>query len=129
MQQMVSLSLLKQNSTSERLQGVSWSTRVVEPSEPLLSALMNTIDSDPNVNVRIAAAEALYVFGDVPGVTDKLIHSLSQQTSPLVQITVIDLLAGIQEKKSIEALRSLIENQDVNPTVKEHAENRIKDFM
>lgn len=128
MQQTVALSLLKETSTSDRLEGVSWSTHVDHPSEPLLASLMNALNSDPNVNVRLAAVDALSLFADVPGVVDDLTHSLSQQTSPLVQVSLIDLLVSIKEKKSMEALREFIKSQDVNPTVKEHAENRIKEF-
>jgi anti-sigma factor RsiW len=128
MQQTVSLSLLKQSSSSERLQGVNISTQITEPSQPLLASLINTLNSDPNVNVRIAAVDALALFSNVPGVVEDLTYSLSQQESPLVQVSLIDLLAAIQEKKAIEALREFIKGQNVNPTVKEHAEDRIKDF-
>lgn len=128
MQQTVSLSLLKQSSSSERLEGVSISTQIAEPSQPLLATLMNALNSDPNVNVRLAVVDALALFSDVPGVVDDLTHSLSQQKSPLVQVSLIDLLAAIKEKKALEALRNFIKGQDVNPTVKEHAENRIKEF-
>jgi hypothetical protein len=128
MRQMMSLSLLKQSSGSERLQGVSLSSQVSEPSQPLLETLMNMLNTDPSVNVRLAAVDAMTVFGNVPGVLDKLTLSLARQESPLVQVALIDLLVIIQEKKAIEALRNFIETHDVNPSVKEHAENKIHEF-
>lgn len=128
MQQMMSLSLLKQSSGSERLQGVSLSSQISDPSQPLLKTLMNTLNTDPSVNVRLAAVDAMAVFGNVPGVADELTLSLARQESPLVQVALIDLLVIIQEKKAIDALRNLIKTQDVNPSVKEHAENKIQDF-
>ena len=128
MQQTVALSLMDKSSTSDRLQGVQWSAQVDDPSENLLASLIKALNNDPSVNVRLAAADALSLFADVPGVVEDLTYSLSQQTSPLVQVSIIDLLVSIKEKKSIDALREFIKSQNVNPTVKEHAENRMKDF-
>jgi anti-sigma factor RsiW len=129
MQQMVSLSLLKQDSSSERLRGVNWSTRVANPSDALLGSLTSTLQSDPNVNVRLAAVDALALFRDEPGVVDAATDALARESSPMVQIALIDLMTVIQERKALEALRAFIETQNVDPTVKEHAENRISDFM
>jgi anti-sigma factor RsiW len=128
MHQMVSLSLLGQDSSSDRLRGVNWSTRVAEPSDALLSSLRNTLGSDPNENVRLAAVDALALFRNEAGVVDALTQALTQETSPTVQVALIDLLIAIQEKKSLEALKNFIETKDAIPSVKEHAENRISDF-
>ena len=128
MQQLVSLSMLKQSSSSERLRAVSLSTEVDKPDPSLLNALTNTLNSDSNVNVRLAAVDALMLFSDQPGVLDQLILSLAHQKSPLVQVALIDLLIGIKEKKSLQALRALIQTQDVDPEVKKHAEDKMKDL-
>ena len=129
MQQMVSLSLLKQDSSTDRLRGVNWSTRIEEPSDALLASLKSTLRSDPNENVRLAAVDALAVFHNEPGVMDALTTALSQESSPMVQIALIDLMTVIQERKALDALRAFVEMQNINPTVKEHAEKRIGDFM
>jgi anti-sigma factor RsiW len=128
MQQMVSLSLLEQNSSSERLRGVNWAERVAEPSDELVNSLTHTLDSDPNPNVRLAAADALLRFRDQPGVLDAAVNSLSQETSPTVQIALIDLLIAIQEKKALEALKNYVQMQNIDPSVREHAESRITDL-
>jgi len=119
MRQMVTLSLLTQSSSSERLRGISLSTRLTDPPQPLLSALLNTLNSDPNVNVRLATVDALYLFSDNKPVRTALIQSLAHQTSPLVQIAVIDLLVAIREKSSLDALKKLLENDDLHQTVKQ----------
>ena len=129
MRQMVSLSLLNQPSSSERLRGVSWSYRVHQPAEQLLFALLNTLNSDPNVNVRLAAVDALYLFCDNEKTRNELIQSLAKQPSPLVQIALIDLLVEIREKKSLDALRNLIEDQKINQSVKQRAEWGIKQLI
>ena len=127
MQQMVSLSLLNEESSSDRLRGVNWSTRIAEPSRELLTTLTRTLDSDPNVNVRLAAVDALSLFRDEPGVVDALTTALSQESSPSVQIALIDLMKAIQERKALDALRRFIEMQNIDPEVKEHAQKQISD--
>ena len=63
MRQMVALSLMQEQSASERLRGVSWAMpRAVDDTE-VLSALLTTVNQDPNVNVRLAAVDALRIRG------------------------------------------------------------------
>ena len=128
MRQMFTLSLLNQSSSSERLRGVSWSTRVDRPDQSLLSALLNTLNADPNVNVRLAAVDALMLFSSRPSVRAALIESLSRQTSPLVQVAIIDLLVQIREKRSLDALRNLIQDEQVDPSVREYAQESIQEL-
>jgi len=122
MRRMVAISLLKQESPSERLQGVSLSYQLQRPNSEILTTLLNTLNYDPNVNVRLAAVDALYLFSDRPTVRQGLIESLTRQTSPLIQIAIIDLLVEIREKHSIQALKQLIENNHLNPDVRKRAE-------
>jgi anti-sigma factor RsiW len=129
MRQTVALSLLSQPSASERLQGISYSAAVRNPKAQTLAALVNTLNTDPNPNVRLAAAEALYLFRDQPGVRDCLTSSLAVQSSPLVQVALIDLLVEIREQRASEALKALIKNEKLNPDVKKLAEQGIKQLI
>jgi HEAT repeat protein/putative zinc finger protein len=122
MRQMVTVSLLKQQSASERLKGVSWSNQVMHPDPELLSALLQTLNYDPNVDVRLAAIDALYRFSSEPNVRKGLIETLPRQDSPLVQIAVIDLLVQLQERQSIDILKQLTRDQDINKVVRERAQ-------
>jgi len=126
MRQSMAVSLLDQPSAAERLRGVSWSSRVKQPNEETLRALLNTLNRDPNVNVRLAAAEALYLFYDHPIVKQGLIQSLSKQYSPLVQVALIDLIIEMRERRAIESLKQLIEENSLNPDVKQRAEEGIQ---
>jgi Putative zinc-finger/HEAT repeats len=122
MRRIVAVSLLKQPSPSERLMGVSWSSRVDRPGEEVIRALLETLNHDPNVNVRLAAVDALYLFYDHPEVKEGLIASVAGQTSPLVQISRINLLVEIRERRAVEALERLIRDEKLNPKVKKRAE-------
>jgi len=122
MRQLVTLSLLQQQSPSERLRGVSWSYRVGEPDAEVLSALLETLNHDPNVNVRLAAVDAFSRFSDQPAVRQGLIESLSKQRSPLIQIALIDLLIERRERLAVETFRQLKENELIDNAVRQRIE-------
>ena len=122
MRQMVTLSLLKQQSASERLKGVSWSSRVSQPDPEFISALMSTLNYDSNVDVRLAAIDALSRFAAYPDVRSGLVKSLPMQGSPLVQITMIDLLVQLHERQSIDVLKRIADDAGQNQYVRQRAE-------
>jgi hypothetical protein len=126
MRQQVALSLLSKPSASDRIQGVSYSTEVKNPSDTTLAALFKAVDSDPNPNVRLAAVDALYLFRDRPGVHESLVKSLSVQSYPLVQVALIDFLVEVRETRAVEALKKLIEAGELTPEVKKRAEQGLK---
>ena len=122
MRQLVALALMQQASASERLRGVQWSHRLAQPDEQVLSALLRALDSDPNVNVRLAAVDALEQFARNAQVKKGLLDSLPRQNSPLVQIELINLMVELQEKESVPVLRTLLQNSELNESVRERAE-------
>lgn len=118
---LVALSLLQQTSSSERLRGVSFSNRLSEPQPDVIEALTGTLNHDPNVNVRLAAIDALTRFANREGVRHSLLRSLPQQESPLVQIALIDLMVQLGDKGSVELLRALAVKPEIHPAVRERA--------
>ena len=66
MRQLVTLSLLQQQSATDRLRGVNWSYRAEPNDMEVLSALLETVNNDSSVNVRLAAVDALGSLGDSP---------------------------------------------------------------
>ncbi len=121
LRQMVALSLLQQQSASERLAGVSWSQRVRQPDEKVLGALVHALNFDPSVDVRLAAVDALSRFSSYSQIRQELIGSLPRQSSPLVQIALIDLMVEMGERQSAQVLRQLADDKNVNQTVRERA--------
>jgi hypothetical protein len=118
---LVALAMLQQRSPAVRLQGVAWSARVEHPDPEVLAALVDVLDSDPNVNVRLAAVDALATSLDVPMVRHGLLAALRQQTSPLVQIAVIDALVHLGERGAAEPFRQLRDDALLNPAVRDRA--------
>jgi hypothetical protein len=53
------------------------------------------------------------------------VKSLDLQSSPLVQIALIDLLGSIQEYDSYPTLMRMIENPEINDPVKKRAKKAL----
>jgi hypothetical protein len=107
MRQMVGLSLMQQQSASDRLKGVTWSSTLEQPGGEVVSALLDTLLHDPNVNVRLASIDALARFADQQQVRQGAIDALQSASSPMVQIALIDFVVGARETGSIEMLKKL----------------------
>lgn len=120
--QVVTLSLLQQQSASQRLKGVDYSSRLQQPDSEVLSALLHTVNYDQNVNVRLAAVDALHPSSNSDVVRKGLIQALDRQNSPLVQIALIDMLVEIDARESAQALRQLMDDNSVNQIVRQRAE-------
>ncbi len=122
MKQLLTLSLLQQPSASERLRGVGWTSRLEQPDEQVLSVLLRVLELDPNVNVRLAAVEALQPFVQNPRVRKGLIDALAHSESPLVQIDLIHAMVRANERDSVAVLQALLKKVDIDPNVRELAE-------
>jgi len=123
------LTLLEQPSANKRLQAVSEVSRFTEVDAKIVTALLKTLNNDTNDNVRIAAVESLVQFADNPMVRKGLIESISNQTSPLVQISLANTMVLLQEKNAKEPLQRLIEKEETNTTVKNRLEKSIKEII
>ncbi len=121
LQQLVALSLLDQRSASQRLQGVGWSSRIDQPNEEVLSTLIDTMNHDPNVNVRLAAVGVLGQFADTAIVREGMVRSLPVQQSPMIQLALIDLLVQLHDPRSPEIFERLAADEMADATVRERA--------
>jgi hypothetical protein len=107
MRQMVTLSLLQQQSASERLKGVSFTTQIEQPGSEVTRALLDTLMHDSSVSVRLATIDALRRFAASDDVRGRMIEALASQTSPFVQIALIDFVVDANERDATDALRRL----------------------
>jgi len=122
MRQLVVLSMLQQQSATERLQGVNWSTQQT-PSDPkILEALIHTLRADSSVDVRLAALNALGRYGAQPQVRAGLLDALQPQQSPLVQVALIDLLVELRDRSAVQQLQKVRQDATLNPAVRQRAE-------
>lgn len=117
--EMVALSLLQQQSATERLRGVDYTGRMQTMEPDVVSALTQAVAHDPSVNVRLAAINALSKTSGSPGVLQSLTQSLPRQDSPMVQAAVIDYLVDARDRRALGTLRQLAAQPDLNPAVLE----------
>jgi len=109
---------------SQRLQLVSQAPALVtEPNDPAVLTLIHTLDTDPNPSVRLAACEALVRLRADPRVGPALVEALPLQTDPNVQITLIDALVTLREKRAVPGLEELSKKPDALPAVRQQAES------
>jgi hypothetical protein len=86
--QIAEVSLLRQESLSERMRGIDVTSRVEQSDEGTLEALLRIVSSDTNINTRLAAIDALHLLPDYPLIQQEFVQSISEQTSPLVEIAL-----------------------------------------
>ena len=113
------LAMLDNTSPSKRIQAVSYSEEITAPDSKILEALIDRLQYDGSVNVRLAAAEALSKFSDTEPVKDAFIHSLTHDTDPNIQIAIIQFLVDIQEKRALAPMRQLLEQEETPEYVKQ----------
>jgi hypothetical protein len=107
LKQMVTLSLMQQQSASERLRGVSFSNEVDGSGDEIVTALLDTLQHDTNVNVRLASIDALKRFAERDVVRHATLDALDTQRSPLVQMALIDFVVETEDRDALGALRKL----------------------
>ncbi|MCG8414710.1 MAG: zf-HC2 domain-containing protein [Pseudomonadales bacterium] len=103
----MTLTLLRQDSIQARLRGVDYALQSGSNNPELISLLLETVDQDGAGNVRLAALDALELHRDNPLVQNRLSQTLSQETSPLVQLRKAELLpnaAGINRRQLLDTL-------------------------
>jgi hypothetical protein len=126
MQKVMMLTLIQQPSATDRLKAISLSSQIKDTDDKIIMALLNTLDNDENVNVRLMAVEALFNFADNPKVRIGLIKSITKQDSPIVQAALADVMVLLQEKGSIEELRKLLDKNNLNESIETKLRNSIK---
>ena len=123
------LTLLDQPSANQRLQGVGEANKFENADDVVIKALLQTLNQDPNVNVRLAAVESLTNYVDNPLVRQGLVKSIPNQESPILQITLANLMVALQEKASIEPFKQLLKQKQLDTTVKKRIEKSIESII
>ncbi len=95
----------------------------------MVDALLETLNDDPNVNVRLVTLEALVKFANEPAVRQGLVQSIANQESPLMQSAIADVMVKLQEKRSVRSLQELLKKSDLNESIRSKIEMSISKLM
>lgn len=126
LKEMMMFSLLEKESATDRLKAVNLTSGMSNVSQKVTSALFQTLNNDENVNVRLAALEALMPYVKDSAVREGLVQSISHQDSPMVQVALAELMVSIVEKKSVTELQKIIDNQRTPADVKSKIQESIR---
>lgn len=125
LKQTAMFTMLKDESSSDRIQAVNYVNDLESPDIQVIEVLVKTLNHDKNVNVRMAAAYALARFADQRSVCDSLVRSLSFQDDPILQITLINILLERREKSALKPIQQIITNKNTLKEVKAVAERGV----
>lgn len=129
MKEMVMMAMIDEESPSRRIQAVNYAGEIQAPDDKVLHALTATLNSDRNVNVRLAAAYSLARYADRASVRDSLVESLYNQSEPIIQVVLINILVEMKESNAIKPIQQIISNENTLQDVKNVAEQGIKILM
>lgn len=119
----------QQASAGERLSAINASTRLPageqQPDQQITDILIYTMNNDQTVNVRIAAAEALFRFSDDVRINNALVNALSQQDDPLMQLTLINMLVELKAKHAVNEMEKLLVSADTRDIVRDRLKTGI----
>lgn len=117
MREMVTLSLISQNSASMRLKAVAVAREGEQASDKVIMALFQTLNGDQNINVRLAALEALVKYASRASVRERLVRSIAQQKSPHLLVAMAEVMVALQEKSAVGVFDSVFNAQAPMPEV------------
>jgi hypothetical protein len=120
--------LEKDKSTSGRIKAVNISYEL-QPDDEIIKALIQSMNIDKSMNVRIAAMEALSQIGNDPKVRTALCKPLGIQTNRMIQLLLIKVLINFKEKQAVEYFEKIIEKETTILQVKDEAQMGIFKMM
>lgn len=119
------LAQMRRGKAADRMQAIALVTPSQRGDSDLAAALLDRVMRDPSTDVRLAAVEALYLFGSDPGLGARLAEALPRQDQPQVQLALVDLLVALRERRAAEALHRLLKEDRLGPEVRHRAETRL----
>jgi D-ribose pyranose/furanose isomerase RbsD len=129
MREVMMISLLDNSSPTERLKAVNISNEIRSVDERVINALLKTLNNDSNVNVRLAAVDALTSHATNPTARSGLINSIANQQSPIVQAALADAMLALQERQSVDEFRKLLARDELDSNVRNKLENTIAELI
>jgi hypothetical protein len=114
-------SLKDMDSPAKRITALAQASDFKMAGRDVTTALLNTLNNDPNTNVRLAALDGLARFYRETYIRKQLIGSLKTQQNPTVQIALIELLTRMKEAAVLAELDKIVASDSTMTAVKDCA--------
>ena len=121
LKQQVIFETLKEQTASEKIMAINYAYDKQNLEIDFANLLINHLNTDDNINVRMAALDALSNFTDDNFIYENLLSSLKMQDDPRLQIGLINLISTIKNDNSKEVIIEFLKQDDINPEVKLYA--------
>ncbi len=121
MGQLVTYSLLQQQSTSDRLRTVLATMELKSPDRKVLTDLVGSLVFDPSINVRLSAVDALAQHAGDSLVRAGVLTALPRESAPLVQVAMIELLATAGDQSALPVFEKLSHDEALDRNVRDAA--------
>lgn len=112
------LTMMQQSSTVERIKAVNMVGEFEKADNQIIENLIKILNTDSNDNVRLLALEALVKYSSADTVREALIASITNQTSPMVQLRLADIMLMLNEKRAVPGFRKILQNASLNYSVR-----------
>jgi len=122
MKQLMVSAMLEEHSAMDRIKAVSYTDDMEMPDLEVINVLVKSLKLDKSPNVRIAAANALEKWNELPVVRAELVRAMDFQEDPIVQITLINMLINIGEKSAIKPFRKIVDDEAIEELVRKQAQ-------
>ncbi len=126
MKKMMMFSMLNRSSASERLQAIQYLKDIVSEDDEVMTAMLDVLERDPNVNVRLATLDALSLAARDERVKEGIIHNITIQDSPIIQLALVEFAVSMKDERAADALRTLLQKNDLNMTVRSRANDGLR---
>jgi hypothetical protein len=120
------LAMIEQTSPVERIKAVNMMNQMEGADEKIIQSLLTTLENDENDNVRLIALDALIKYSTLPEVREGLIKAISRQFSPMVQLRLAEIMVSLQEKRSVPEFKKILNNTNLNYSVRIKLDETIK---
>jgi hypothetical protein len=121
--------MLVSNSSMTRLENISEMKEAPKLNDKIINALNQALINDPNVNVRLSAIEAMLHYADNPKVRANLIKAIPYQDSPIIQLTLAEVMIDLEEKSSKDEWEELFNSDNMEAEVKMQLQETLKPVL
>lgn len=112
-QVVLTMALIEDESASKRLQALQNVGQLPQLNEEITKALINKLNNDVQVNVRLAAAEALARFYNHKMARSALLETFKKEKDPMMQIELIQIFVALKEPAAVPIMREVLSRDSI----------------